>query len=81
LKDDKIIGFPNSAKVPTVGQRLCPILSKALPTQKGPGMPIEIGTLQVMCSGATCRLWEWCSGKIMEQLIDALEHGTERRGI
>jgi len=72
-KDDKVIGFPNSQRVPTVGQRMCPIMSRVIPTQKGPGAPLETVTMQTVCAGQPCRLWEWCSGKIAEQLIAALD--------
>lgn len=69
--DGKIVGFPGAAQVPTVGQRMCPFLSQAVIQNGHPG------TITVQCVGAGCRLWEWCSGRVIaeacEKIIQALE--------
>jgi len=67
MKDDKVIGFPNMSQVPTVGQRLCPFLSQAIVQAGHPG------TIQVSCAGAACRLWEWCSGGVIERLCQSID--------
>ena len=68
----KICEFPGAANVPTVGQRLCPLMSKAVLAPGG-----QVGKIDVQCAGQTCRLWEWCSGKIVtstcEEIFDRLE--------
>ena len=71
----KITEFPGAAQVPTVGQRLCPLMSKAVPTSSG-----QIGTIQVQCAGQVCRLWEMCSGRWVETLRDALAEVSRRFG-
>ena len=77
----KVIGFPGAGNVPTVGQRICPLLSQAVLTPAG-----QPGQITAQCVGAQCRLWGWCSGEIAEKLIagiasaaEVLEKSLERR--
>jgi hypothetical protein len=68
----KVCDFPGAGQVPTVGQRLCPFMSKVVPAQRSAIGPVEAGMLTVNCAGATCRLWGWCSGEMVEKIIAVL---------